>query len=100
MTKFLVGSGCCPLKTREANQPANAAKITSFAYGAYSRFRPNSLRVRRRRVFREAKPRLMSRPRLKESNIPIFISVKQAPLNDAADRHCCYRVQARAAPRS
>src|SRR5437762_2885145 len=73
MTKFFVGSGCCPLKTRKARPPTNAAKIRNFAYGAYSRLRASSLPCRRRRIFREARPRLISRPRLEKSNMPISL---------------------------
>jgi len=69
MIKFLVGSGCWPLKTRNASPPANTAKITPLMKGEYSRLRFSSLRARRRRVFREARPRLMSLPRLEKSNI-------------------------------
>jgi len=48
------------------------AKIKVLMSGEASRLRNNSLRERRRRILREARPRLMSRPRLRESNMSIL----------------------------
>ena len=48
------------------------AKIKVLTSGEFSRLRNNSLRERRRRILREARPRLMSRPRLKESSMSIL----------------------------
>src|SRR5438309_6579165 len=69
MTKFFVGSGCCPLKMRNANPAVKAAKINTLMDDAPSRLHSNSLRARRRRIFREARPRLTNRLCRKKSNI-------------------------------
>src|SRR3984893_2912886 len=72
MMKFLVGSGCCPLKIRKPRPATKAPKIKTLTSGEYSRLRRSSLRVRRRRNLREARPRLTNRLRLMKSNMSIL----------------------------
>src|SRR6202011_405041 len=69
ITKLLVGSGCSPLKMRNARPPMKAARIMTFTNRACSRLWSNSLRVRRRRCFLEARPRRRSRLRLRKSSM-------------------------------
>src|SRR5687767_11323741 len=72
VTKFLVGSGCWPLKMRKARPATKAAKISHFTGAAYSRLCSSSFLLRRRRSFREARPRLINWLRLRKSNIALF----------------------------
>src|SRR5437764_11670054 len=69
ITKFFVGSGCCPLKMRTARPPMNAVKMTHFTEAADSNVWSNSFLLIRRRVLPEARPRLTSRLRLMKSNM-------------------------------
>src|SRR5262249_54520552 len=52
--------------------------------GEFSTLCMSSLRARRRRVFREARPRLMSRPRFRKSNILFFTCATPARASGAA----------------
>src|SRR5688572_6645053 len=72
ITKFFVGSGCWPLKMRKARPATKAAKISHFTGAAYSRLCSSSFLLRRRRSFREARPRLINWLRLRKSNIVLF----------------------------
>ena len=67
-----VGSGCWPLKIRNAIPATKAAKMSHFMEGANSRLWSNSLVERRRRVLREASPRFTSWLRLRKSNMALF----------------------------
>src|SRR5687768_3436829 len=69
MTKFFVGSGCWPLKMRKARPAMKPAKISHFTGAAYSRLWSSSFLLRRRRSFREARPRLINWLRLRKSNM-------------------------------
>src|SRR3981081_1607405 len=70
--KFLVGSGCCPLKMRKARPAMKPAKIKVLMSGEASRLRNNSLRERRRRILREARRRLMARRGCRKSNMAVL----------------------------
>ncbi len=71
--KILGGLGLMPAENEESHPADETGEDQHLdIYIADSRFRSNSLRVRRRRVLREASPRLTSRPRLKKSSMWIF----------------------------
>ena len=42
ITKFFIGSGCCPLKMRKPRPAMNAAKIDVFTHAADSRVAAHS----------------------------------------------------------
>src|SRR3954468_1165793 len=92
-TKFLVGSGSCPLKVSNARPATKPAKIAIMTYGENSSVSTSSFEPRRRRVLLEAIPRFTSLFRFRKSNMTLFAraagrrrAVLLIGVNDRADK--------------